>query len=197
MPRSFNANLNVWPPNNAGAVIRLLLGVLLAADLVAGYFVLRPPGGSPHELSTQFDDLRTQLRQRRMSLERTRLLASKIEAGRGQGENFSLKYFLPRRVAYSAIVAELNDAAAKAKVRPKESSFGTEPVEGSDTLSMMQISANFEGAYPDLIQFVNLLDKSNRFLIIEGLGATPQQGSSLLNVTLKLDTFVTEGSVGP
>ena len=44
---------------------------------------------------------------------------------------------------------------------------------------------------------MNLLDKSNRFLIIEGLGATPQQGSSLLNVTLKLDTFVTEGSVGP
>ena len=197
MRPNLNANLNVWPPNNAGAIIRLLLGVLLAADLVAGYFVLRPPGGSPQELRNQFDDLRTQLRQRRMLLERTRLLASKIEAGRGQGENFSQKYFLPRRIAYSTIVAELNDAAAKAKVRPKESSFGTEPVEGSDTLSMMQITANFEAKYPDLIQFVNLVDKSNRFLIIEGLSATPQQGSELLNVTLKLDTFASEGTGAP
>jgi hypothetical protein len=43
-----------------------------------------------------------------------------------------------------------------------------------------------------LIQFVNLLDKSQRLLIIESLNTTPQQGSALLNVTMKLDTFVRE-----
>ena len=49
-------------------------------------------------------------------------------------------------------------------------------MDGSDTLEMMQISANFEGTYPDLIHFVNLLDKSDRLLVIESLNATPQQG---------------------
>ena len=49
------------------------------------------------------------------------------------------------------------------------------PVDGSDTLDMMQISANFEGLYPDLIRFINLFDKSDRLLIIESLNATPQQ----------------------
>ena len=127
-----------------------------------------------------------------MVLDRTRLLASKIEAGRGQGDEFLGKDFLPRRLASSTIVSELNEAASKARVKPKESSAGFEPIEGSDTLSMMQISANYEGAYPDLIQFVNLLDRSQRLLIIESLNATPQQGSPLLNVTLKLDTFVRE-----
>jgi Tfp pilus assembly protein PilO len=102
------------------------------------------------------------------------------------------KYFLPRRAAYSTIVFELNEAAVKAKIRPKESAYSTEPIEGSDSLTMMQISANFEGSYPDLIQFVNLIDKSQRLLIIEGLTATPQQGSGLLNVNLKLDAFVRE-----
>jgi Tfp pilus assembly protein PilO len=190
MRRSFN--FSFWPLNNAGAITRLCLAVLLLANLAAGYFAWRPMGGSPRELREQLDDLRTQLRQRQMVLDRTRLLASKIEAGRGQGDEFLVEDFLPRRLASSTIVAELNDAATKAKVRPKESAAGFEPIEGSDTLSMMQISANYEGAYPDLIQFVNLLDKSQRLLIIESLNATPQQGSALLNVTLKLDTFVRE-----
>ena len=37
-------SFNVWPPNNPRAVIRLVLGVLVAANLVAAYFVARPIG---------------------------------------------------------------------------------------------------------------------------------------------------------
>jgi hypothetical protein len=197
MLRSFNLDYSIWPLNNAGAITRLLLAILLLSNLVAAYFVLRPPGGSPQELKEQLQDLRAQVSQRRALLDRTRVLVSKIEAGRSQGEKFLVQYFLPRRLAYSTILDELSDAAQKSKVRPKESSFGTEPVEGSDTFSMMQISANFEGKYDDVLQFVNLLDKSKRLLIIEGLNATPEQGSNLLNVNVKLDTFVTEGEPGP
>jgi hypothetical protein len=101
-------------------------------------------------------------------------------------------YFLPRRPAYSTIVAELNNLASQAKITPRDSAWALEPVEGSDTLDMLQISANFEGTYPDLIHFINLLDKSNRLLIIESLNATPQQSGGRLNVMLKLDTFVQE-----
>jgi len=197
MLRSFNLEYSIWPLNNAGAITRLVLAVLLLANLVALYFVLRPPGGSPQELSDQLRDLRGQVSQRQALLDRTRVLASKIEAGRGQGEKFLVQYFLPRRSAYSTILDELSDAAQKSKVRPKESSFGTEPVDGSDNFSLMQISANFEGKYEDVLQFVNLLDKSKRLLIIEGLNATPEQGSNLLNVNVKLDTFVTEGGATP
>jgi len=197
MLRSFNLDYSIWPLNNAGAITRLVLAVLLLANLVAVYFVLRPPGGSPQELSDQLRDLRAQVNQRQALLDRTRVLASKIEAGRSQGEKFLVQYFLPRRSAYSTILDELSDAAQKSKVRPKESSFGTEPVDGSDNFSMMQISANFEGKYDDMLQFVNLLDKSKRLLIIEGLNATPEQGSNLLNVNIKLDTFVTEGGATP
>ena len=197
MLRSFNLDYSIWPLNNAGAIMRLLLAILVVGNLAAAYFVLRPPGGSPQELREQLQDLRSQVIQRQALLDRTRVLVSKIEAGRSQGEKFLVQYFLPRRLAYSTILDELSDAAQKSKVRPKESSFGTEPVEGSDNFSMMQISANFEGKYDDVLQFVNLLDKSKRLLIIEGLNATPEQGSNLLNVNVKLDTFVTEGEAAP
>jgi hypothetical protein len=185
-------SFNVWPPNNPRAVIRLALGVLVAANLVAAYFVVRPIGGSAQELSEQALEMHSQIRQQQGVLERTRVLVSKIESGRGEGDRFMGSYFLPRRPAYSAIVGELSDLASQAKITPRDSAWALEPVEGSDTLDMLQISANFEGTYPDLVHFINLLDKSDRLLIIESLNATPQQSGGRLNVMLKLDTFVQE-----
>ncbi|HEV2687048.1 MAG TPA: type 4a pilus biogenesis protein PilO [Bryobacteraceae bacterium] len=194
MPRNFN--YNVWPPNNPGAIIRLVLGVLLAANLVAGYFVLRPIGGSPEELQRQATEMRAQIRQQQKALEQLRALAGKIEIGRDEGDKFMSKYFLPRRTAYATIMTELNDVAVQSKVTPKESSYAIEPVDGSDTLDMMQITANFEGTYDNLIHFVNLIDKSSRLLILESLNAAPQQNGQRLNVMLKVDTYVREDGSG-
>jgi len=188
MPKNFN----LWPPNNPGNIIRLALVVLVAANLVCAWFVFRPAGGSPQELRQQAEDLTTQLKQRRNLLDRTRVLAGNVDTGRGEGDGFMRKYFLPRRTANSIIITELFEAAKTAKLKPKESAFSTEPVDGSDTLTQMRISANFEGSYADVVRFINLLDKSSRLVIIESLSATPQQGGTVLNVTLKLDTFVTE-----
>ena len=188
MPKNFS----FWPPNNPGAILRLVVVVLAAANLVAGYLALRPIGGSAEELRQQASDLRLQVRQRQGAVERTRILVDKIEAGRAEGDEFLNDYFLPRREAYSILLGELTKAAVDAKIKPKESAYAIEPIDGSDTLSMMQISANYEGTYADLMRFVNLVDKSDNLLIVEGLNATPQLGSGLLNVTLKLDTFVRE-----
>jgi hypothetical protein len=192
MPKSFS----FWPPNNPGAAVRLVVVFLLVANLVAAYFVIRPIGGSPAELSQQLADLRMQQRQRQGSLDRTKKLVQKIEAGRGEGDEFLEEYFLPRRSADRTVVAELVKDATEAHVASKESSIAYEPIEGSDTLSMMRISAGFEGQYGDLIHLINLIDRSDSLLIIEGLGATPEQGSKLLSITLKLDTFVREDGSG-
>jgi len=190
MPRNFE--LGVWPPNNPRAIIRLGLGLLIAANLVAGYFVIRPIGGSPADLRQQEKEMRTQIQQQQGILDRTKTLAAKIEIGRGEGDKFMGKYFLPRRTAYSTIMSDLNDLATQSKVTPKESSNIIEEVDGSDTLQRMQVTANFEATFDNLVHFVNLLDKSNRLLIIESLNATPQQDGKRLNVMLKLDTFIRE-----
>jgi hypothetical protein len=190
MPRNFDLKNRV--PGNPRAVIRLVLGVLAVANLVAAYFVIRPLGGSSQELRQQVVDLRTQIRQQQGAVDRTRLMSGKIEIGRGEGDKFMSKYFLPRRSAYSIVMAELNDLAGQAKVTAKESANAIEPVDGSDTLDMMQITANYEATYGDLVRFVNLVDKSDRLLVMESLNATPQQGNNKLNVMIKLDTFVVE-----
>ncbi|HTA70525.1 MAG TPA: hypothetical protein VK776_19700 [Bryobacteraceae bacterium] len=194
MPRNFS--LKAAGPANPRSVIRLVLGLLIAANLVAGYFVLRPLGGSPQELRQQVAEMRIQIRQQQGTVDRTRLMAGKIEIGRGEGDKFMSKYFLPRRSAYSVVMAELNDLAMQAKVTAKESANAIEPVDGSDVLDMMQITANYEAKYEDLVHFVNMIDKADRLLVMESLNATPQQGGGKLNVMMKLDTFVIEDGSG-
>ena len=99
MPKSFNA----WPPNNPRALIRLGLGVLVVANLVALYFVIRPIGGSAQELAQQALDMHAAIRQQQGVLDRTRLLAGKIESGRGEGDKFMVGYFLPRPRRWPAL----------------------------------------------------------------------------------------------
>ena len=50
----------------------------------------------------------------------------------------------------------------------------------------------FEGDYPKLAKFVELIDKSPKFLILDNLqAAAPQtQGGKVLSATVKIKTFV-------
>ena len=173
-------------------VVRLILGTLLLANLVAAVAVFRPLGGSAEELDAQLATLRQQVQQKQGSVQRLRALAAKISSGRTAEDDFLTKYFMGRRTASSTIVSELIKSSKDSGIKPKEHSFSFDPVEGSDTLSMMTITGNYEGTYGDLLQYVNRLDKSPRFLILDSLGAAPQQGGNTLNVSIKLNTFVRE-----
>ncbi|HLJ47899.1 MAG TPA: hypothetical protein VKU01_17910 [Bryobacteraceae bacterium] len=181
--------------NNPVHIALLVVGVLVVMNLVAAYFVFAPPGGSPKQLSEEVRTLTSQIRQKKGALERTRALVVKVQAGRNEGDSFLGEYFLPRRTAYTTILGDLLEQAKKVNVTPKESTNNLEPIEGSDDLSELTISANYECEYGNLIRFVNALDKIPRLLIVESLSATPQQGSKLLNVQIKMDTFVREDGI--
>ncbi len=190
MLKSFNGKGQLRDPN---LIVRILLGTLLAANLIAAGLVLFPPGGSAEELDRQYASLQSQLRAKQALVERTREHAGAVETGRGEGDKFLSEYFLPDRRAFEALLSELDAAAGNTKIKPREHAYSTEPVEGSDSLSMMTITAAYEGTYADLMHFVHEIDKSPRLLIIESLNAAPQAGTNLLSVSMKLDTFVREG----
>jgi type IV pilus assembly protein PilO len=184
MPRSFNGAAGItvgW---------RVALGVLLLATIGAAWIVMYPPGGSADDLQQQLAALQTQTAARRILLASTRQHVAAVEQGRSEGDKFLNEYFLARRTAYSTLLSELVDAADRAKIKPKEHAYATEPIEGSDSLSMMSISANYEGTYANLMRFVHELDRSPRLLIIEALNAAPEQSGGTLNISMKIDTFV-------
>jgi hypothetical protein len=170
----------------------MLVGVLLAANLVAAGILMFPPGGSAEDLEKQLVGLQGQAVTKRALLEKTRQHVAAVELGRAEGDQFLGQYFLGRRAASGNLLTALGSAEAGSKIKEKGWSETFNPIDGSDTLSMMSITATYEGEYGDLLHFVHEIDKSPSLMIIESLSAAPQAGTKLLSISLKLDTFVRE-----
>ncbi len=170
--------------------IRIVLGVLVLLNLIAAGFVMFPPGGSAEELDQQLASLQSQFLKSGKTLATSKQHVAAVEKGRSQGDEFLSTYFLSVRTASATILDDLNAAASAAKIKPGQVSYATEPIEGSDTLSMMTVNANFDGTYGDLMNFIHRIDQSERLLIIESLNAAPTTGSNMLSVNMKIDAFV-------
>ncbi len=205
MPKSFSVSpslltggprLNLKDPR---VLVRVALGALVLANIVAALMAFKPWGGSAEDLAREQASLQQQLTTMQTRLAQTKALVGKAERARKEGDDFLAEYTTDRRTTFSTIFAELERVAHEAGIQPRPASYELDQVEGSDTLYQMSISAAYEGSYANLTKFVNLLDKSPRFLIIESLMAAPQQSNAgdLLSVSVKLDTFVRERPGNP
>jgi Tfp pilus assembly protein PilO len=194
MPRNFSLAALKW--KDPRVAMRALLGVLLLANLVAAVVACKPFGGGADDLRRDRNVLQQQLSQLQKQVARNGKLVEKVETARREGDRFLATYFTERRVVTSTIQGELVQIARDAGITYQPTTWTLEPIEGSDTLAMMTINAGCQGTYAALSKFANLVDKSPRFLIIESMVAAPQQTGQILNVTVKVDTFVKEHGLG-
>lgn len=188
MARSFNLPwARIRDPKFA---VRAGLGVLLAANLIAAGLLKFPPGGSAEDLSRQMASLQKQVAVQRAAVEQTRQHAMAVAQGRTEGDKFIQQYFLPIRTADATLNQELLKNASAAKIKTKTVQYALQPIEGSDTLQMVIITATYEGLYPDLLKFVHSIDQSPLLLIIESLNAAPEETSPTLSISMRMDAFV-------
>jgi type IV pilus assembly protein PilO len=177
-------------------LVRIGLGLLLAANLVAAGYALNIFGTSPEALNRELTAAETRLQADQARLARSRVLTSNIGRGKAESDTFLATYFTNRRSTYSTIISEINETAKAAGMKEQEGTYGLDPIEGSDDLYMMTISVNFEGSFAQFVKLINLLDRSPRFLIIESLQAAPQPKGDVLNANLRLHVFVKEDPAG-
>ncbi len=173
-------------------VVRICLGLLLAANLVAAGFAFHLFDASPEALQQRLAGTLSQRQAEQSRLLKSRALTTSIDRGKTDGERFIDTYMTNRQFTYSTITSELTQTVKDTGMDKFSSTFSLNAIPGSDDLDMMSITVTLEGKYAQLVKFINLLDRSPRFLIIEGLTVTPRAKSDLLTVSIKLDTFVKE-----
>lgn len=184
--------VNLKLPRDRRAILRVVVYLLLASNIVAAVLMIRPWGGSAQDLEQQLIAGRQQVKQRQLAIERLKLLVAKSERARKEGDRFLSAYFLDRRKASASILTEIGESSRKVGLRQRDGAFTFEPIEGSDSLSLMSIAVNFEGSYSDLVEFVHRMDASERFLIIEELQAAPTQVTGVLAIRMRVSAFVRE-----
>jgi type IV pilus assembly protein PilO len=194
MPRSFSLNLSGLKWKDPRVAVRAVLGILLLANLVAAVIAFKPFGGGADDLRRDRSRLQQQLTQLQAQVAKSKKLVEKVQTARSEGDQFLAKYFTERRVMTSTIQGELQDIAKQAGVVYQPTTWTPEAIEGSDTLAMLTINAGCQGTYAALAKFVNLVDRSPRFLIIENMAATPQQTGQILNVSVKIDAFIKDSA---
>lgn len=174
-------------------VMRLILGLLLVANIAAALALSRPWTASPEQLMQRLGQLKSRVERKNAAVARLETLVEKSRHARVEGDSFMDRYFMDRRTASSTIIAELKDSATRAGVKQEDHTFGFEPIEGSDNLQMMTISGNYQGQYADLVGFINLIDRSPRFLILDTLTASPERTAGGLSMNFKMNAFVING----
>jgi hypothetical protein len=160
------------------------LGVLLAADIGLGVFVLQSFREGPETLGSQRTMLATQAKLLKADVKRgEQIRASLPQVGR-DCDKFYENSFLDGASGYSQIDTDLAAIAAKAGVKTSGFSFKQDEVKGRG-VTEITIRTSVEADYPSVIQFINGLERSKNFYLLDDLrlnSATP--GSIRLELSL-------------
>jgi hypothetical protein len=196
---SRNFSLKDVRVNDPRVAMRAVIGVLLLANLIVAAIALKPFGGSADDLRREQQSLGAQLTAARIRLTASRQLVDRVQTARSQGDEFLGHYFMKEDMASAQVLTELTELAQQSGIKMGQSSWSRDEIEGSDTLQMLSWQVGFEGTYANFTKFVNLLDKSPSFFIIETLSANApqQQGGQSLNVMLKIDSFIRYAAGAP
>jgi Tfp pilus assembly protein PilO len=173
--------------------LRVILGLLLLANLVAAAIVFKPWASSEEDLEREAAGLRKQVHDQQASLDHLKTVVNKVKTARTDGDKFLDTYLLSRKTAASNLTGELYGITRQASIRQAETDVKFEPIEGTDEIAKALITVNYQGTYADLMHLLSLIDRSPRFLIVESLRAAPQQTGQMLNILMKVDAFVREG----
>jgi hypothetical protein len=111
-------------------------------------------------------------------------LDGRIDESRSQIQTFYNKR-IPAN--YSSIATRIGELAVKGPVRLTRVQYAQGPA-GSD-LTEILMDAGISGSYPEIMRFVNSLERDQTFFLIRAMSLTGQQGG-LVNLRLRVSTWL-------
>jgi type IV pilus assembly protein PilO len=167
----------------AGVAVLLILNLVLGVRLFLAWSTLRTAGVD------QLQQQQTAYRALQLEMSPLRGLPQKVSLSRTQADTFYTARF-PN--AYSTISATINDLATKNSVRL--TSLAYTPTRALPGLAELRMDASLSGEYAPLMHFINGLERSKTFFLINGLTLTGSQGG-LVNLRLRLITYLHAGDL--
>ncbi len=115
-----------------------------------------------------------------------------MQLGGNESSDFETKYVLPKRMAYSAVIAEIQRMAKLSGLQERDAVYNEEPIEGSADLNLLNSTANYEGTYDNLKKFLYEIDHSPMLIMLENITAAPQQKSNQINTSIRFQAVIRE-----
>jgi Tfp pilus assembly protein PilO len=161
----------------------VLAGVLLADAVLIG--VQWRLNSSPHVQPGELNRLGMMEKQYRADNARLERFKTELPADEKQWDEFFTTHCHPAGAGYSAISEDLGDLSRSAGLRSDSIAFHQHPPDARG-LMQVDISTAVEGDYDSLVQFLNKLEHSDNFYVLDSLAlASSSVGKLRLNVQLR------------
>src|SRR4051812_33241979 len=92
-------------------MMRVIIGVLLVANMAAAIVAFKPFGGSAEDLRREQQSLSGQLTAARARLAASQRLVDKVQTARREGDQFLGQYFMTSSAASALVLTELTELA--------------------------------------------------------------------------------------
>jgi Tfp pilus assembly protein PilO len=173
-------NLGEWKKR-----IRIAILAVLAADALLFWFNWQLAGAAPEQVEQQLDQLRRQHRMWSEDIQRAGEIRSKLGQIEKDCNQFYEEQFLGEEVGSSTVVADLTAIAKKAGLEARNVTYKPTELDKRNVIEFA-IAATVEGNYASIVGFINGLEQSKRFYLMENLALASGQGGALkLNLQLK------------
>jgi Tfp pilus assembly protein PilO len=166
------------------------LGVLLVADLaLAGYSwqastALRTPMAQLKDDSHKLDLLNS-------DIERAERIRHDLPATVADCDRFEASSLLPSSTGDSAVTAELDELARKSGLQIQSLTLHHKSVPGRN-LTQVDLDTAVDGDYTNIVRFMNNLQRSHNFYIVESLNLQAQgqgTGPGTMRIGLQMKTY--------
>jgi Tfp pilus assembly protein PilO len=166
---------------NSRRKLKIAIGVMLAADVVAMAVLFSPLVGSADSRTLQINELRAQLTKKNREVEPLRGINEKIVLAKNQIGGFYKDRFAAQD---SDLTNELGKLAADNGVRIQQARYKEEDAESWGVIPI-EIEGSFSGNYLQLVRFINTLERSKLFFAVDSVDlAGESAGPVRLQITL-------------
>jgi len=144
------------------------LGLLLLADVALVGYLWQMNQQGPDELRAERNRLATQAKLLKADVARGEKIRASLPQIKKSCDAFYDQSFLDRITGYSDIETDLDSIAAKSGVKTSGFSFKQTDVKGRG-VTEISIGTSVEADYPAVIQFINGLERSKYFYLLDDL----------------------------
>lgn len=168
----------------------LLVVLVVNAAVFAGFTL--PTSVRQRDLEARLGALRGQVTRGRGALEELSRRSQVIQANVGDTERFLGEVAAGREQGLVAVLAEIEAIAARAGLRPQSRSYSATDVKD---LSLVEVGIMIpvEGSYAQLVSFIDQLEQSEHFLVVDRVQLRQGTESGEDQLTVGLLAYFREG----
>ena len=169
--------------------LKIAIGAMLAADIVAVGILFSPLVGSAESRKTQLDQLRIELRKKTHDVEPLRGMDKKIVLAKDQIGEFYKGRFAAKD---SELTNELGKLASENGIRIQQAHYKEEDPESSGIVPV-EIDGSFSGDYLQLVRFINTLERSKMFFEVDGVDLAGE-GAGPVKLGITIHSYLRSGT---